>query len=160
MNGSRRENEQNGIHRQAIAHHRPGKQVEHGIKQHEAKQQAQAMLEAVGMAHRLTHRPGELSGGEKQRISIARAVFKDPPILILDEATSALDSASELEVQKGIEKLLKGRTALVIAHRLSTIINSDRIVVMKDGEIVEQGTHDELLAKNAEYARFYKLQYS
>ena len=105
-------------------------------------------------------RGGRLSGGEKQRISIARAVFKNPPILILDEATSALDSASEKEVQKGIEYLLKGRTALVIAHRLSTIINSDRIVVMKDGDIVEQGTHDELLKKNAEYARFYKLQYT
>ncbi len=105
-------------------------------------------------------RGGRLSGGEKQRISIARAVFKDPPILILDEATSALDSASELEVQKGIETLLKGRTAIVIAHRLSTIINSDRIVVMKEGRIVEEGTHDTLIAKNAEYAHFYKLQYS
>ncbi len=105
-------------------------------------------------------RGGRLSGGEKQRISIARAVFKDPPILILDEATSALDSASELEVQKGIEKLLRGRTALVIAHRLSTIINSDRIIVMKGGQIVEQGKHEDLLKKNAEYARFYNLQYS
>lgn len=105
-------------------------------------------------------RGGRFSGGEKQRLSIARAVFKDPPILILDEATSALDSASEQEVQKGIEKLLKGRTALVIAHRLSTIINSDRIVVMKEGQIVEQGSHDELLAQDAEYAKFYRLQYS
>jgi ATP-binding cassette subfamily B protein/subfamily B ATP-binding cassette protein MsbA len=105
-------------------------------------------------------RGGRLSGGEKQRISIARAVFKDPPILILDEATSALDSASEQEVQKGIEKLLQGRTALVIAHRLSTIINSDRIIVMKEGRIIEQGKHDELIKKNAEYARFYNLQYA
>ncbi len=130
----------------------------------EAAQMANAknFIEEIprGFQANVGERGGRLSGGEKQRISIARAVFKDPPILILDEATSALDSASELEVQKGIEKLLKGRTALVIAHRLSTIINSDRIVVMKDGEIVEQGTHDELLAKNAEYARFYKLQYS
>ncbi len=105
-------------------------------------------------------RGGRFSGGEKQRISIARAVFKDPPILILDEATSALDSASELEVQKGIETLLKGRTALVIAHRLSTIINCDRIIVMRDGQIVEEGSHQVLLTKNAEYARFYKLQYN
>jgi subfamily B ATP-binding cassette protein MsbA len=105
-------------------------------------------------------RGGRLSGGEKQRISIARAVFKDPPILILDEATSALDSASEKEVQKGIESLLKGRTALVIAHRLSTIINSDRIIVMKNGRIVEEGNHDSLLAQNGEYAQFYKLQYN
>ncbi len=105
-------------------------------------------------------RGGRFSGGEKQRISIARAVFKDPPILILDEATSALDSASELEVQKGIETLLKGRTALVIAHRLSTIINCDRIIVMKEGQICEEGTHQTLLTKNTEYARFYKLQYN
>lgn len=105
-------------------------------------------------------RGGRLSGGEKQRISIARAVYKNPPILILDEATSALDSASELEVQKGIEQLLKGRTALIIAHRLSTIINSDRIIVMKDGKIVEMGNHQELLSKKGEYAHFYQLQYS
>ncbi len=112
-----------------------------------------------GLKSGVGERGGRLSGGEKQRLSIARAVFKDPPILILDEATSALDSASELEVQKGIETLLKGRTALVIAHRLSTIKNSDRIIVMKKGEIVEQGTHDELITKNGEYARFYNLQY-
>ncbi|MEM7646626.1 MAG: ABC transporter ATP-binding protein, partial [Pseudomonadota bacterium] len=104
-------------------------------------------------------RGGQLSGGEKQRVSIARAVFKDPPILILDEATSALDSASEREVQKGIEKLLKGRTALVIAHRLSTIKNCDRILVMKEGEIVEEGSHQQLIDRDAEYARFYNLQY-
>ena len=104
-------------------------------------------------------RGGRLSGGEKQRISIARAVFKDPPILILDEATSALDSASEKEVQKGIESLLKGRTAIVIAHRLSTITNSDRIIVMRDGKIVEEGSHQSLIAKDQEYARFYRLQY-
>lgn len=113
-----------------------------------------------GFQSNVGERGGRLSGGEKQRISIARAVFKDPPILILDEATSALDSASEAEVQKGIETLLKGRTALVIAHRLSTIINSDRIIVMKEGKIVEEGTHHSLLEKNAEYARFHRLQYS
>ena len=112
-----------------------------------------------GFQANVGERGGRLSGGEKQRISIARAVFKNPPILILDEATSALDSASEQEVQKGIQELLKGRTALVIAHRLSTIINSDRIVVMKDGKIVEEGTHDELLANKGEYSKFYELQY-
>ncbi len=112
-----------------------------------------------GFQSNVGERGGRLSGGEKQRISIARAVFKDPPILILDEATSALDSASELEVQKGIETLLKGRTALVIAHRLSTIKNSDRIIVMKKGEIVEEGKHDELIKRDGEYARFYNLQY-
>ena len=103
-------------------------------------------------------RGGFLSGGEKQRISIARAIFKDAPILILDEATSALDSVSELEVQKGLQKLMEGRTAFVIAHRLSTIFNSDRILVMKRGEVVEHGTHKSLLEKGGEYSHFYNLQ--
>lgn len=99
-----------------------------------------------------------LSGGEKQRISIARAFFKDAPILILDEATSALDSASEEEVQKGIDHLMEGRTVFVIAHRLSTIVNADRIVVLKDGIIVEEGTHEELIKRGGEYFKFYSLQ--
>lgn len=126
----------------------------------EAAQMANAIkfIESTkdGFAASVGERGGRLSGGEKQRISIARAVFKDPPILILDEATSSLDSVSELEVQKGIEKLLTGRTALVIAHRLSTIINCDRIIVMKDGQIVEEGDHKSLLNRNEEYARFFK----
>ncbi len=103
-------------------------------------------------------RGGFLSGGEKQRISIARAIFKDAPILILDEATSALDSVSEMEVQKGLQKLMEGRTAFVIAHRLSTVFNSNRIVVMKKGEVVESGDHRSLLEKGGEYSNFYNLQ--
>ncbi len=99
-----------------------------------------------------------LSGGEKQRISIARAIYKDAPILILDEATSALDSVSEMEVQKGLQKLMEGRTAFVIAHRLSTVFNSDRIIVMKKGEVVEHGNHKSLLEKGGEYSNFYSLQ--
>lgn len=100
-----------------------------------------------------------LSGGEKQRISIARAFFKDAPILILDEATSALDSGSEVEVQKGLDSLAQGRTSLVIAHRLSTIQNADRIYVMKSGEIIETGTHQELIArKTGSYLQFYQMQ--
>lgn len=99
-----------------------------------------------------------LSGGEKQRISIARAFFKDSPILILDEATSALDSASEVEVQKGLDSLAAGRTSLVIAHRLSTIQNAEKIYVMKLGQIVESGTHSELLQKKSEYFNFYQMQ--
>ncbi|MES2962388.1 MAG: ABC transporter ATP-binding protein [Bdellovibrionota bacterium] len=99
-----------------------------------------------------------LSGGEKQRVSIARAIFKDAPILILDEATSALDSVSEMEVQKGLQHLMEGRTAFVIAHRLSTVFNADRILVMKKGEIVEQGTHETLVASGGEYHRFFQLQ--
>jgi subfamily B ATP-binding cassette protein MsbA len=99
-----------------------------------------------------------LSGGEKQRVSIARAIFKDAPILILDEATSALDSVSELEVQRGLDHLLESRTAFVIAHRLSTVFNADRILVMKRGEIVEQGTHEDLISKQGEYRAFFELQ--
>jgi ATP-binding cassette, subfamily B, bacterial MsbA len=103
-------------------------------------------------------RGARLSGGEKQRVSIARAVYKDAPILILDEATSALDSASEVEVQKGLDQLMQGRTAFVIAHRLSTVIKADRILVLKDGQIVEEGQHEGLIAKNGHYYSFYKLQ--
>lgn len=100
-----------------------------------------------------------LSGGEKQRISIARAIFKNAPILLLDEATSALDSESEREVQKGLDKLTEGRTAFVIAHRLSTIAKAHRILVLKKGQIVEEGTHEELLTKAGEYSRFHSLQH-
>ncbi len=105
-------------------------------------------------------RGSRLSGGEKQRVSIARAIYKDAPILVLDEATSALDSASEIEVQKGLDQLMKGRTVFVIAHRLSTIAKADRILVLKNGEIVEQGAHQELVSKGGEYQRFHSLQNS
>lgn len=99
-----------------------------------------------------------LSGGEKQRISIARAIFKDAPILLLDEATSALDSESEREVQKGLDQLLQGRTAFVVAHRLSTIAKATRILVLKKGQIVEEGSHQELLERQGEYYKFHQLQ--
>jgi subfamily B ATP-binding cassette protein MsbA len=100
-----------------------------------------------------------LSGGEKQRISIARAILKNAPILILDEATSALDTESEREVQKALENLMKHRTTFVIAHRLSTIKNASRIIVIQDGVIVEQGTHDTLIAQKGEYEQLYNMQY-
>ncbi|TKB25772.1 lipid A export permease/ATP-binding protein MsbA [Desulfopila sp. IMCC35006] len=100
-----------------------------------------------------------LSGGQRQRISIARALLKNAPILILDEATSALDTESEREVQKALENLMKDRTTLVIAHRLSTIKNADRIIVIKDGVIVEQGTHDSLISQKGEYEMLYNMQY-
>ncbi len=101
---------------------------------------------------------GLLSGGQKQRISIARALLKDAPILILDEATSALDSESENQIKEALETLMKGRTCLTVAHRLSTIDRADRIVVMQDGAIVEEGTPAELLAKGGAYARMVRLQ--
>ena len=101
-----------------------------------------------------------LSGGERQRISIARALLKNAPILILDEATSALDTESEREVQSALENLMKNRTTFVIAHRLSTIKNADRIIVIKNGTIAEDGTHDELLSQHGEYELLYNMQYS
>ncbi|MBN2568806.1 MAG: lipid A export permease/ATP-binding protein MsbA [Deltaproteobacteria bacterium] len=99
-----------------------------------------------------------LSGGERQRISIARALLKDAPILILDEATSSLDTESEIEVQEALENLMKGRTTLVIAHRLSTIRNADRIIVIVDGRIVEEGSHESLLNLKGEYHKLYNMQ--
>ena len=101
---------------------------------------------------------GKLSGGQKQRISIARAVLKNPPIMVLDEATSALDTESERVVQVALENMMKNRTSIVIAHRLSTIQNADLIVVMSKGEIAEQGTHTELLAKNGVYKKLVDMQ--
>jgi subfamily B ATP-binding cassette protein MsbA len=100
-----------------------------------------------------------LSGGERQRISIARALLKNAPILILDEATSSLDTESEREVQKALENLMKNRTTFVIAHRLSTIRNADRIIVMQEGSIVEQGTHDSLLPMDGVYTNLYNMQF-
>ena len=110
--------------------------------------------------NRVGDRGNLLSGGEKQRVSIARAIFKDAPILILDEATSALDSANEAEVQKGLDSAMQGRTSLVIAHRLATIARADVIYVMRQGQLVESGRHQDLLKNSGDYSTLYKLQYN
>ena len=119
------------------------------------------VLDQVGLnmsfGERYAH---ELSGGQRQRIAIARAILKNPSILILDEATSALDTESEKIVQEALERLMKNRTALVIAHRLSTIKHADHIVVLQQGCVVEEGTHDELLALNGLYSHLYSVQFA
>lgn len=111
-----------------------------------------------GYQTRVGERGNMFSGGEKQRISIARAVFKDAPLLILDEATSALDSASEQEVQKGLDQSMVGRTSIVIAHRLSTVRNADVIYVFQKGQLLEVGNHEQLMSSNGEYAKLVKMQ--
>ena len=122
---------------------------------------AEEFIEALpeGYDTRLGERGSRLSMGQRQRLTIARALLRDPPILILDEATSALDAESESAVQEALERLMEGRTSLVIAHRLATVRSADRILVMQQGRIVEQGSHHELLKRGGVYARLYELQF-
>ncbi|WP_033149179.1 ABC transporter ATP-binding protein [Prevotella sp. P6B1] len=116
------------------------------------------MASEQGFDTNIGDRGGRLSGGQRQRVSIARAILKNPPILILDEATSALDTESERLVQDALERLMKTRTTVAIAHRLSTIKNADEICVLHDGQIVERGTHDELLNSNGYYKKLHEMQ--
>jgi subfamily B ATP-binding cassette protein MsbA len=113
-----------------------------------------------GLDTRVGERGALLSGGQRQRVAIARALLNDAPLLILDEATSALDTESERRVQAALAGLMRGRTTLVVAHRLSTVERADRIVAMRDGNIVESGTHTELLARGGYYASLYNMQFT
>ena len=127
---------------------------------HEAARKAEIYDDIINMPDKFDSYVGErgvlLSGGQKQRISIARIFLKNPPVLILDEATSALDTVTETRIQKAFDKLAEGRTTVIIAHRLSTIRGADRIVLIDDGEIKEDGTHQELMAKGGQYAQLYR----
>jgi subfamily B ATP-binding cassette protein MsbA len=116
------------------------------------------MASENGFDTNIGDRGGRLSGGQRQRVSIARAILKNPPILILDEATSALDTESERLVQDALERLMKTRTTVAIAHRLSTIKHADEICVLHEGQIVERGSHEELLAKGGYYKKLHDMQ--
>jgi ATP-binding cassette subfamily B protein len=107
----------------------------------------------------LSERGGNLSQGQRQLLAIARAILANPAILILDEATSSVDTRTEIQIQEGLLKLMEGRTSFVIAHRLSTIRNADQVLVINDGEIVERGTHDELIAARGFYHHLYMSQF-
>jgi subfamily B ATP-binding cassette protein MsbA len=147
--------------RNNIAYGAPGKYTQEQIEAAARAANAHEFIVELpdGYGTMLGERGTRLSGGQRQRLAIARALLSDPPILILDEATSALDTESERLVQEAVDRLLQGRTVFVIAHRLSTVTHADQILVLDRGEIVERGTHAELLAKRGAYSRLYTLQF-
>ena len=144
--------------------------ISYGIKNHSIEQIINASKAANshefieklpdGYKTILDEKGCNLSGGQRQRISIARAILKNPPIIILDEATSNLDTESENKVKLAFSKLVKDRTVIIIAHRLSTINDVDKIIVLKDGSIIENGSHSELMENNNEYKKLYNLQFN
>jgi glucan exporter ATP-binding protein len=133
--------------------------TEHEIAEALRRAQAAEFIARTGVESNVGERGRQLSGGERQRIAIARALLKDPPILILDEATSALDATTEVKVKAALEEVMKGRTTFVIAHRLATVRNADRIFVFHDGRIVEQGSFDELVAQGGRFAELARAQF-
>lgn len=128
------------------------------VKKEDAARRVEELLSVVQLEGFGKRMPSQLSGGQRQRVAIARAILTDAPILVLDEATSALDSESEALVQEALENLMRGRTSIVVAHRLSTVAALDRIVVLADGEIVEDGTHAQLVEAGGEYASLWGRQ--
>lgn len=129
-----------------------------GLDDATARRRATAALEEVGLASRMRLRPAELSGGEKQRVAIARTILKNPAIFLFDEATSALDTHTEREIQANLREVSQGRSTLIIAHRLSTVADADEIIVLADGRIVERGRHPQLLARGGVYAGMWARQ--
>ena len=130
-----------------------------GVKKADAEKRARELLEMVGLPDKANAYPAQLSGGQKQRIAIARVFLKNPPILILDEATANIDTETELLIQDSLEKMRTVGTMLIVAHRLSTIQHADNIIVLSHGKTLEQGSHQELLAKHGRYYQLYTLQY-
>ena len=149
-----------GTLRENIAYGRPGATDEE-VREAARRANIAEFIEGLpeGYDTVVGERGSRLSGGQKQRVAIARVFLKDPKILILDEATSALDNESEEAVQRALAELARDRTTIIIAHRLSTIKNADDIATVERGRVVERGSHEELLARNGTYARYYRMQF-